>query len=82
MLNKQTATAFGAGMAAMLGLMLALGATPTTSPSSWRTVGRYQISAENGSAWVVDTATGKVWNSKRDDAPVFFEPKTDVSRNK
>lgn len=46
------------GVAAGVALTLCLGATTSTLSGS---VGRFQMGATAGHAFVIDTATGKVW---------------------
>ena len=61
------------GVCALLGL----GAVATGGAATRGNVGRFQISAAQVGAWVVDTVTGEVWSSINPDS--FRVPKLKIN---
>jgi hypothetical protein len=57
---RHAVAVFMTGALTMAALAVGLGAVRTSEPQ----VGRFQISAGNDDAYVVDTITGKVWSAR------------------
>lgn len=77
MINRDNVVAFAAGTVVAVAVIFALGAAADISEPQ---IGRFQIEKDGNHAYVIDTATGEVWQqhalpSRGSNSTGFSEPK-------